>query len=93
MPRIPQVQRTMKTVMVKALCLDLTTQKTSEITIRVPRGNRTTTTALMNATQQAIANEKITVLHIMNAVNETVVCTMTEQEYLNHANIITIKGE
>lgn len=93
MPRTPQVQRTIKTIVAAVLCLDLEKQTTFELTVRIPKPSNATNRSIINAAEQAINDKSLKVLHILNAENQTVVCTMSEQTYLNNANIITIKGE
>lgn len=93
MPRTPQVQRTIKTILTTVLCLDLKKQTTFEKTVRIPKATNATDRAIMNAAQQAIANENVKVLHIIKAETETIICTMTEQAYINNATIISIKKE
>ena len=93
MPRTPQVQRTIKTILTTVLCLDLEKQTTFELTVRIPKPSNATDRSIMNAAQQAINNENVKVLHVLKAETETVICTMTEQAYINNATIISIKKE
>ena len=93
MPRTPQVQRTIKTILTTVLCLDIKKQTSFEKTVRIPKATNETDRAIMNAAQQAINNENVKVLHILKSETETISCTMTEQAYINNATIISIKKE
>lgn len=89
MPRSPVVSRTMQTTLVKAMCMNLETRQAEEKTIRIPRSYKKDS-QLLTPVKKALEDEKTRVVYIIESHPQLVKFRMTEQQYINAAEIIEI---
>ena len=89
MPRLPQVTRTMQTTLVKAVCMNLETKRAEEIEIRIPRDYKSEQ-QLSKPVKAALDGTKYKLVYITEWEPQTVRFRMTEQDYINKAEIIEI---
>ena len=90
MPRKPVISRTMNTTVTTILYVDIANQTTAEKTVRIPRTYKTEK-QLLRKLRQIYDDDSIKVVHIIESRPETVKCKLTEQQYLNAAEIEVVK--
>lgn len=89
MSRPPQVSRTICTTLAEVLILDILNERPEIREIRVPRSYNTDR-KLINRIQAALNDPNLKVVHIRQKRVQTLRCTMTEQKYIETADILEI---
>ena len=89
MSRPPQVSRTICTTLAEVLILDILNERPEIREIRVPRVYNTDR-KLINRIQAALNDQNLKVVHIRQKRIQTLRCTMTEQKYIETADILEI---
>ena len=79
----------MSTTLATVLCLDLEKKEPYEQTIRVPRAYKNER-MLLKAISDAIGSPTVKVVHVITSKIEHCKFTMTEQHYIDNADITEI---
>lgn len=84
MARIPMVTRTMKTTIVELLCVDLNTQNSLTIKVRLPRKYKSDKEILKVAPDYV--DENIKVVHVLGTEVEPKLYGLSEEEFIKYAH-------
>ena len=83
MARTPMVTRTMKTSIVELLCVDLNTQQSVTLKVRLPRSYKSDKEILKVA--PAYVAENIKVVHVLGVEVEPKLYGITEEDFMKYA--------
>lgn len=84
MARVPMITRTLKTSIVDLLCVDLNTQQSTIIKVRLPRAYKNDKDILKIAPN--FVDENIKVVHVLNVEIEPKLYGMTEEDFIKFAD-------
>ena len=91
MPRKPIIQRTLTTTTVKCLCVDMDTKQTAEMSCTLARAYKTDKQIVGTINDLKLFGDNIKAVTVLEKSIEVEKYGMTEQEFLKHAVVETIK--
>lgn len=87
MPRIPMVTRTIQTTRANAMCLDIEKEEPFNKEVILPRSYKDEK-AMLKQAEKVINNETVKVVHIVDFKVEETRYGMTEQQFIEQAEVI-----
>lgn len=87
MPRIPMVTRTIQTTRANVMCLDIEKEEPFNKEVILPRAYKDEK-AMLKQAEKVINNETVKVVHIVDFKVEETRYGMTEQQFIEQAEVI-----